>query len=800
MKKTKLLKIMAVASLTAFCACTTNEQADFNQDWQFWSDTQPNKQVVNLPHDAMQTETRSADVKEGRHNGFYPGNVYHYEKTFTADASLLQKHVTLAFEGVYRNSKVFVNGQEAGGYKYGYMPFDVCLDGLLVAGENTIRVDVDNSQMPNSRWYSGAGIYRPLHLLIQEKEYIEQVKVSTLSIAPAKVKVETLHQGGEVSVSIYDCNKQIVSAEGDNVELNIDNANLWSAESPYLYKAVVELKQNGKTIEKQEKPFGVREITWSTQGLKVNGKDVLLQGGCIHHDNGILGAAEYEDAAYRKVALLKKYGFNAIRSSHNPLSEAMLKACDELGMYVMDELWDMWYITKTEFDYSKDFYDNYVEDIRHFVKKDFNHPSVIMYSIGNEVGEPAEEKGVALAKELINRLHQADNSRPVTAGINLMIIGLTKMGVNIFQQSNSAMMGGGQQITSEQYNMMMTNSSEQMSMATLQPAFDEATTPVLDALDIAGYNYASVRYPIEGTAHPNRVVVGSETYPQDLAKNWAMVEEMPYVVGDFMWTALDYIGEIGLGAWYYSNDPDFANKTYPWKLFGGGAIDLIGNPTGEAFWAKAIWTKQVEPNIAVRPIHKENLVKSMWRGTNSIPSWSWQGCEGMPTVVEVYTAAPKVALYVNDKLIGEQEVKDYVASFENVTYEPGTLKAVATDANGKQYEQTLTSATGKIGISIEPEKDSYKSGELAFVNINLVGENGIVESKADRTLTVTVEGGELLGYGSQTLITEAAFLDGVYPTYYGQSQAVVRASKPGNVKITVTGEGVAPTTKTILMK
>ena len=781
-------------------ACTTNEQADFNQDWQFWSDTKASKQVVNLPHDAMQTETRSADVKEGRHNGFYPGNVYHYEKTFSADAALLEKHVTLAFEGVYRNSKVFVNGQEAGGYKYGYMPFDVCLDGLLVVGENTIRVDVDNSQMPNSRWYSGAGIYRPLHLLVQEKDYIEQVKVSTLSIAPAKVKVETLHQGGEISVTIYDGNKQIASAEGDNAELNIDNAKLWSAESPYLYKIVVELKQNGKTIEKQEKSFGVREITWSTQGLKVNGKDVLLQGGCIHHDNGILGAAEYDDAAYRKVALLKKYGFNAIRSSHNPLSEAMLKACDELGMYVMDELWDMWYISKTEFDYSKDFYDNYVEDIRHFVKKDFNHPSVIMYSIGNEVGEPAEEKGVALAKELINHLHQADNSRPVTAGINLMIIGLTKMGVNIFQQSNSAMMGGGQQITSEQYNMMMTNSSEQMSMATLQPAFDEATTPVLDALDIAGYNYASVRYPIEGTAHPNRIVVGSETYPQDLAKNWAMVEEMPYVVGDFMWTALDYIGEIGLGAWYYSNDPDFANKTYPWKLFGGGAIDLIGNPTGEAFWAKAIWTKQVEPNIAVRPIHKENLVKSMWRGTNSIPSWSWQGCEGMSTTVEVFTAAQKVALYVNDKLIGEQEVKDYVASFENITYEPGMLKAVATDANGKQHEQTLTSATGKVGISIEPEKDNYKSGELAFVNINLVGENGIVESRADRTLTVTVEGGELLGYGSQTLITEAAFLDGVYPTHYGQSQAVVRALKPGNVMITVTGEGLETAKKELIIK
>lgn len=797
MKKTKLLKIMAVASLTAFCACTTNEQADFNQDWQFWSDTQPNKQVVNLPHDAMQTETRSADVKEGRHNGFYPGNVYHYEKTFTADASLLQKHVTLAFEGVYRNSKVFVNGQEAGGYKYGYMPFDVCLDGLLVAGENTIRVDVDNSQMPNSRWYSGAGIYRPLHLLIQEKEYIEQVKVSTLSIAPAKVKVETLHQGGEVSVSIYDGNKQIVSAEGDNVELNIENAKLWSAEQPNLYKAVVELKQNGKTIEKQEKQFGIREISWSTQGFKVNGEDVLLKGGCLHHDNGILGAAEYDDAAYRKVAIMKQYGFNAIRSSHNPLSEAMLKACDELGMYVMDELWDMWYITKTEFDYSKDFYDNYVEDIRHFVKKDFNHPSVIMYSIGNEVGEPAEEKGVALAKELIDRLHQADNSRPVTAGINLMIVGLAKMGINLLQQSNSA--AGPSGVTSEEYNNMMVASSEGMLNAVLAPQIDEASTPVLDALDIAGYNYASKRYEIEGMAHPNRVIVGSETFPYALAENWTLAEKLPYLIGDFMWTAWDYIGEIGLGAWYYSDDPNFATKTYPWKLNGGGAIDLIGNPTSEAFLAKAIWQKDNKPYLAVRPIHKEQLIKSMWRGTNGIPSWSWQGCEGMQTVVEIFTSAPKAKLYINDRLIGEQEVKNYVASFD-VTYEPGTLKAVSVDANGKEYEQTLTSATGKIGISIEPEKDSYKSGELAFVNINLVGENGIVESKADRTLTVTVEGGELLGYGSQQLITEAAFLDGVYPTYYGQSQAVVRASKPGNVKITVTGEGVAPTTKSILMK
>ena len=789
MKKVIFL-LTASIMLTLVAGCYNTEQADFNRDWSFWSDTRTTPLVINLPHDAMQTETRSNDVPEGRHNGFYPGNVYHYEKTFKVSSDLLQKHVTLNFEGAYRNSKVFVNGKEAGGYQYGYMPFAVCLDGLMVAGENTIRVDVDNSQVPNSRWYSGAGIYRPVHLSVQEQEYIEEVRISTLGIAPATIRVETSHQGGEVAISIYDGNERIASANGDNVELKIENAKLWSADHPNLYKAVVELKKNGKTMEKQEKPFGIREISWSAQGFKVNGQEVLLKGGCLHHDNGILGAAEYDDAAYRKVAIMKEYGFNAIRSSHNPLSEAMLKACDELGMYVVDELWDMWYITKTKYDYSKDFYANYQKDIYHFVKKDFNHPSVVMYSIGNEVAEPYEEKGVELAKELVSRLHQADSTRPVTAGINLMIIFARGLGMDVFaQEFDESSKEEPKEMSSEQYNQMMEASSQQMLQAVVYPPADTATTPVLDALDIAGYNYASLRYPLEGSLHPNRIVVGSETFPHQLAENWAMVEKYPYVIGDFMWTAWDYLGEVNIGGWLYSDDANITNKVYPWKLSGAGALDLIGNPTGEALLAKAVWLKDNKPYIGVRPIHKEKLIKSMWRGTNSIPSWSWRGCEGMPAVVRPHLRGSRRPLYLNDKLIGEQEVNNHLASFD-VTYEPGTLKAVSIDANGKEYEQILMSATGKVKVSIEPEKENYKVGELAFVNINLVGENGIVESKADRKLTVAVEGGELLGFGSQALVTEASFRDGKYPSYYGQSQAVIRSLKPGIVKIHVVGEGV----------
>lgn len=794
MKNTIYQSLLTGVVAAGLTACSASQQADFNEGWEFWSDSQTTHQVIDLPHDAMQTETRRADAPEGRHNGFYPGNVYHYEKRLSADRALLSKHVTLNFDGVYRNSRVYVNGQEAGGARYGYIPFSVTLDGLLQEGENVLRVDVDNSELPNSRWYSGAGIFRPVTLTVQEQDYIERVSVSTLSISPAKVLVQTSHRGGEVSVAIYDPdNNKVAESSGDSAEMEVPAALLWNADHPHLYTAVATLKKDGKVIEERQQRFGIREIRWNAEeGLLVNGESVLLRGGCLHHDNGVLGAAEYKDAAVRKLSIMKQYGFNAIRSSHNPASEILLEACDELGLYVMDELWDMWYITKTEFDYSRDFRDNYPQDIERLVAHDFNHPSVIMYSIGNEVGEPAFDEGIAMAKELTDRLHQLDNSRPVTAGINLMIVGLQRMGINLLQQSNSAMGPSG--MTSEQYNQMMSASSEGMLSAVLRPQIDEAASPVLDLLDIAGYNYGSKRYELEGEVHPGRVIVGSETFPHSLAENWTLVEKLPYLIGDFMWTAWDYIGEIGLGAWFYSDAPDFNAKTYPWHLNGGGAIDLIGQPTAEALLAKAVWLKDGLPYVAVRPLEDKPLIKAMWRGTDGVPSWSWRGQEGKTATVEVFTSSPGVKLYLNDQLVGEAEVKDYVATFE-VPYEAGTLRAVTAAG-----EQSLSSATGEVGISITPEKDGYRAGELIFLDIDLTGDNGVVESKADRELKVTCEGAELLGFGSQTLITEQTFQSGEYPTHYGCSLAVLRAKKPGKVTVTVTADGLSAATRTLQVK
>lgn len=781
---------MILAVLVQTMAQAQSYTDGFANGWTFWSDRNLEKVTVSLPHDAMQTETRSDTVGRGHSSGFFPGGFYHYEKTINVTKELLKKHITIQFEGVYRKAKVYINNNVAGGAAYGYTQFAVCADGLLHEGQNTIRVDVDNSQVENSRWYSGAGIYRPMHLKIQEQAHIEDVKITTLSATT--IQIETRHHGGDVEVNVYDGQVLVASAKGDKTILTIPNAKLWSAEHPNLYQVKVSL--NG--IETQTFDYGIRQISWSTKGFFVNGENVLLRGGCLHHDNGVLGACEYDEAAERKIRILKDYGFNAIRSAHNPCSEAILKACDKLGMYVMDELWDVWYDHKNPCDYASDFKDNYISDIAAFVAKDYNHPSVVMYSIANEPTEPAHEEGIAMAKDITHRLHTLDPSRPVTAGINLMIVHMNTQGKSPASEASSKWKElQTKKMTSEEYNALIAAMGTGQTKVVMQPEVDASTVPVFQVLDIAGYNYGHARYEADGTEHPERIVVGAETYPFDLFQNWEKVERLPYLIGDFMWTAWDYIGECGLGTWYYSDEPQTLIKHYPWLLAGAGALDILGHPTGEALRAKAVWKNDGQPYIGVRPISDKPLIKGSWRGTNSIPNWNWWGCYGMPTQVEVFTSAKKACLYLNNELLGEQEVKDHVATFD-VKYLPGTLRAVTTDANGQEHEATLSSAMGKLDITITPERATYAPGELMFIDIDLTC-GGIIVPNRDHQLAVEVFGGELLGYGSAVPITEEHFQTGRYTTWYGRSLAVIRAGQGGAVSITVKGNGLTTTTKDI---
>lgn len=747
-------------------------KTSFNDNWTYKG------QTVTLPHDAMLHEARDPNAKSGSAGAFFPDGEYVYEKTFPRPEA---EHVLLQFEGVYKNAVVFINGKEAGGAAYGYIPFFVNADEYLVDGENTIRVEC-SVRHPDSRWYTGSGIYRPVWLWEGPKDSIEpeSVKISTVSYEPTVIRVQSPKA---VRVEIGE-----ISGEGTDFKLTIPGAKLWSESTPYLYTAKV---SNGADFE--ELCFGIRKVEWSNKGLFINGRETLLRGGCVHHDSGILGAATYDESEWRRVRKLKEAGFNAIRSSHNPSSRAMLEACDALGVYVMDEGWDMWFHHKTKYDYAENWRENHMSDLAAMVSRDFNHPSVIFYSIGNEVSEPAKAEGLKAISEMADYLRETDPNRAVTGGFNLMIISRAANGNGIYDESgegrdesNEKKMQG---MNSTMFNMITSLVGSGMNKSANSKKVDAITAPGLSLLDVCGYNYASGRYPLEGKAHPERVLFGSETFPHTIAQNWAMVKKYPYLVGDFMWTAWDYLGEAGIGAWAYTPDGKGFSKPYPWLLADTGAMDILGNPNGELFWAAAVWGTLDQPAICVQPLGRSvKPAKAAWRGTNALPSWSWQGCEGERATVEVYFDAARVELFINGNKTGSAKVKDCRAIFK-VKYVPGRVEAVAYDTAGRELGRSeLRSAVGSLSLNIKPEKTAVKPSEIVYVPVTIEGENGIVEANADRRLTVSVEGGELLGFGSADPRTEERFDAGEYTTFYGRALAVIRAGAAGTVTVRAADE------------
>lgn len=764
---------------------------------QFCDNWTCNGTPVTLPHDAQILEKRRADASDGGH-GYFPGGIYTYEKTFTAPADWEGKKVLVEFEGVYKNSMVSLNGKRIGGHKYGYTTFTVELTGLNYGGENTLTVVADNSQLPNSRWYSGSGIYRPVWLHIGGDARIEYqgVKITTLSIDPARIKVET-EATGDVAVEILEGETVVATGSGAACELEIPNARLWSDETPNLYTARVTCGSDVVEVK-----FGIRKIEWSPKGLLINGKKTLLRGGCVHHDNGILGAATYDESEWRRVRILKEAGFNAIRSAHNPTSRAMLEACDHYGMYMMDETFDMWYNRKNKFDYGCDFEENWEADTAAMVRRDYNHPSVILYSIGNEVAEPGEPKGLDYGKKQIDLIHSLDATRPVTCGLNLMVMSRAAKGQGIYQDGEQKVNAPEQKNKKEEkvqngslaFNIMASLVGSGMNKGGNSPKVDAIATPIIDALDIAGYNYGSGRYPLEEKQHPERIILGSETFPQDIYKNWEQVKKYPYILGDFMWTSWDYLGEAGIGAWSYTGGMPF-NRPYPWVLAGAGVIDILGNPDASCRYASTVWGLEKAPRIGVKPVNHPGVrvSKSVWRGTNAIESWAWAGCEGNKAEVEVYSDAETVELLLNGKRLGKKKLKEMKAIFKT-KYAPGKLTAVAYDAMGREISRrTLESAEGKTKVVVAPEKETARPGEICYIPVEIVGENGVVESNADKRLTVSVEGGQLLAFGSANPCHEDQYHTGSFTTYYGRALAIVRAGECGQMRICVEGEDASAT-------
>lgn len=768
------------------------KKINFNDNWIFQKCGTEDKRTINLPHDAMLEEKRGPECPSGSGSAYFAGGKYVYEKFFDVPEEWRTKCILLQFEGVYRKAEVYLNDRLITKCMYGYLPFWADLsDYLLFGKENRIRVVADNQDTPNSRWYTGAGIYRSVWIWTGNRVHIEPegVRITTVSYEPAVISVEVEKAGDreqtETAVEILDNGKVIASAAGTGCKITIPQASLWNAEQPYLYQCRVTLKEKDVIKDEIVENFGIRKIEWSTKGLFINGKETLLKGGCIHHDNGLLGARSYRKAEERKVKKLKEWGFNATRSAHNPANPALLEACDKLGMYVLDETWDMWYKSKTEHDYAKDFMECYEDDMKAIVARDYNHPSVIMYSIGNELTEPADAEGVEFAKKLVEAMHKRDSTRPVTCGLNLTLVMMSAMHKQGQKDVTEEVSQEEKEINSTVFNETVANFGKTMCLAANRPEIEQLSTPCLDLMDIAGYNYATGRYQMEGELHPDRILVGSETMPQDISENWNMVEKLPYLIGDFMWTSWDYLGEAGVGAWSYDECCTGFNKPYPWLLAEAGVLDILGNDTAEAGLAAVVFEKRTTPYIGVRPVNHpgEMPAKAPWRGTNAIPAWSWRGCGGNKAEIDVFAEADEIELRLNEKVIGKKHVINHAAYFETI-YEPGKLEAVAYKDGKEAGRSFLKSAEGTLQIKIEAE-GKVTAGEIAFIHIDICGENGVVEANADAKLSVDVRGGRLLAFGSANPRTEESYLANTFTTYYGHSMAIVQVEDAGQLTVCV---------------
>ena len=743
---------------------------DFNRDWQF-SKAGAAAVIVNLPHDAMLTEHRFAESRNGVQSGYFPGGKYTYLRKVEIDRSWLGKKIELLFEGVYRNATIFVNGEKAAFHAYGYTEFKVDISIFLTAGDNIVTVEVDNSLVPNCRWYSGAGIYRPVWLLVNEKS---EPRIVTKSYDPAVIEVT-----GADQIEIYD--GETLIAKGGSGDYEISDAMLWSDETPYLYTC----RANGHSIR-----FGIRIIDWSAKnGLLINGKRTLLRGGCIHHDNGVLGACSYPGAEYRRVKILKEQGFNALRIAHNPASRALLEVCDELGMLVMDECFDGWYTPKNYHDYSRQFMEHYQEDLASMVNKDINHPSVILYSIGNEVSETADTRGVALAGKMRDLLHSLDDTRPVTCGVNVLLNVYTRLGLGVYKDKGNYRPeplpeGKGyheKKTGSTFFNAMAGKLGRLMFFISRNRLAEKITTTIASSLDIAGLNYASSRYDLDARKYPDRMMVGTETMAADLPYNWERVKKYPQLIGDFVWSAWDYLGEACMGDWTYHS-----YKGLP-LLAGQGMIDITGKPLASMAFLQTVWGLRQTPFIAVSPLNHAGETPSTgaWQFTNAIDSWTWHGFEGKRATVEIYSDADAIRLELNGKRIGTRKLKNFRSVFR-MSYMPGVLTAIALTANGQEISRaSLTTAGWEMILTA---KDETPAGEQHFISIEFTDQNGNLLPYVEQPVTVRTEGCTLLGLGSALCKTDERYDSDKFTSYRGRILAVVQ----GQGRITVTSENVLP--------
>ena len=752
----------------------------------------------------MLSEHRTADAGGGLNISWFEGRDYVYTRHFSVSKKDLMMHNVLEFEGVYRKAEVWINGKKTAFRPYGYTNFYVELDDCLREGDNTVEVIARNGDQPNSRWYSGSGIYRPVKWWRSPKKHIELngVRIRTLRVNPAVIEISVrTSEPGPVTVQILDGETVTTEASFEgSTQITISDAKLWSVDTPSLYTAKVRFGED-TAVE----TFGIRTLQWGKDGFLVNGERVILRGACVHHDNGLLGAVCHPDAVERKLRILKENGYNAIRSAHNPCSKAALEVCDRIGLMVMDEYIDQWYIHKTQHDYVEYFDQFRHQDLADMVDKDYNHPCVIMYSTGNEVAETAQPKGIALTEEMTEELHRLDATRPVTCGINIFFNFLNSIGMGQYSDEKAAkeaQRAANAKASGKKKKESATGSKFFNDMAGLLGAdfmklgatlhgSDVTTRQAYARMDIAGYNYGEKRYRRDLKKYPDRLILGSETFCSDAYRFWELAKENPRLLGDFVWSGIDYLGEDGIGAWEYKEyAPEFEHNV-GWISAGAGRIDLTGKPLGEALYTRVAFEQDSGPFLAVRPIcHAgRSHSPSAWKMTNAMPTWSFRGWEGKQAHVEVYARADSVELLLNGASLGRKQVKNNCVFTFQVPYANGKLEAVAYDAPGHETgRSTLETAGEETILRAVPEETMVRAGHLSFIRLQYTDSNGIVKPCERGVLDVKVEGGRLVGLGSACPYYERSYLDSTCDTYYGEALAIVEAGSGDQVTLTA-GDG-----------
>lgn len=756
----------------------------FDRQWQFTGKGQTT--TVDLPHDYSISQKRDANTPAGPGNGYFPGGVAKYEKKLFVPAEWKGERVLLEFEGVYMNAVVRVNKSIVARQPYGYTSFHCDLTPyLLYDADNMITVHVNNNALPNSRWYSGSGIYRHVWLMVAKAVHIAPYGISVTTPDASAVTVETTFENKEESASdmvlrssVYDAEGELVASDEVNVAVSpgeskasqtiaLSDVKLWSPEAPYLYTLRSELLRGADVTDSTETIFGVRTVAVdAVNGFQLNGKTVKLKGGCVHHDCGLLGAAAFDRAEERKVELLKNNGYNAVRCAHNPPSPAFLDACDRLGLIVMDEAFDCWREGKNPNDYNVSFDEWWKKDMAAMVLRDRNHPSVAMWSTGNEIPErDGRSEGYATARELAEFVRALDPTRPVANAL-------------------CAIWGDG---------MTM----EEMEAANQLDAWANVTEAFAAPLDIVGYNYLMHRYVEDGKRYPNRVIAGTETFPMDIFDGWEAVEKLPYLIGDFVWTSLDYLGEAGIGHVWYDNENTFCGG-YPWNQAFCGDIDVCGFKRPQSYYRDFVWGEGTVPYIAVyKPeFYGKQADISRWGWPDVVNSWSWPGFEGKPVEIEVYAGGDEVELIQDGKSLGRKasgKAAKYTAKFETM-YTPGELVAVSYANGAETGRSVLKTASAPAAIRLTPdrEKITAKYGELVFVTVELLDKEGNPAHHADNNLYFNVSGaGSLQAVGNGNPKSEEMYVGAARRVHEGKAMVVVKAcGEEGRIVLHAATEGI----------